>query len=195
MMRFVRLLLAGLLLAVALLAAEQHAEHPEGGESHPPVDLWKTVNFAILAAGLGWLIRKFALGYLNGRTVAIQEGIREAHEIKAAAEARAAEMERRLAGLDAEIAQLRARGLEEIAEEEARLRAETGRAMARMQTNAEQEMASAVKQARKELRAQAAELALRLARQKVAERMTPEAESRLMGAFVQDVGRVFRKQV
>ena len=69
---------------------------------------WKWANFAILAAGLGYLIRKHAPAFFEQRSLEIRQGIAEATKAKQEAEARAAAMERRLASLESEIASLRA---------------------------------------------------------------------------------------
>ena len=178
---------AGLLLAAEHADAEHAAE---GGAHAVNVDLWKTVNFLILAVGLGWLIKKYLSPYFRKRTAEIQDGIVEARKLKAEAETRAAQMEERMAHLDDEIAALREAAKKELAAEEERLKADTGRSVARMQSNAQQEIASATKQAKKELRAYSAELALELARRKVRERMTPEIANSLMDSMVSDLKRM-----
>ena len=179
------LVLAGL-CAGPILAAE----HGEGGEEEAThVDLWKTVNFAILAAGLGWATKKYGGPYFRGRTKKIQQDIVEARKLKQEAEARAAEMERRMANIEAEIEELRESAKGEIAAEEQRLKAATEQSVARMKASAEREIASAAKQARKDLKVFAGELALELARQKLRDRMTSEVSARLIDSLVDDLPR------
>ncbi len=181
-MRQVRkLLFIALLLAASLAVAATEAEAP--GEPHFNVELWKTLNFVLLAAGLVWLIRKFLLPYFSQRTQQIQDGIAEARKLKESAEARAAEMERRLAGLEHQIAEMRDKARAEMAAEEARIQRETEWAAARLEANAKGEIASAVTQARRQLRAFATELAVDLARRKVEEQMTPQIQARLVDAL------------
>ena len=166
-----------------------HEEHGEEGE-HDNVTAWKALNFVLLAGALIYLLRKPAGRYFASRTEGIRKGIDEATAARQDAEARAAEMERRLQGLEAEIAQLRVKAREEMAAEEERLRAESVQALARIRERAGQEILSTTSHARNELRAEAARLALEMAEQQVRERMTPEVASGLVSSFVNDLARL-----
>lgn len=170
-------------LAVTVLACA------EGGGEHGAASLtgWKWANFALLAAGLGYLIAKKAPAFFQGRTADIRKGIAEAAGLKAGADARAAEIERRMASLGAEVEALRATARQEMEAENQRLRAETERHLAKIQEQAEQEIASAAKAARQELKSHAAELAIRLAERQLRGRMTAEAEQGLVAGFVHDL--------
>ena len=188
MRRLLMLLLVTVFCAGIILAAG-HGEYTKDEADH--VQLWKTFNFVILAVGLGWATRKYAGAYFRGRTRDIQQDIVEARKLKEEAEAKAAEMERRMANLDTDVKQLQETAKSELAAEEVRLKVATEQSIARMKTNAEQEIASATKHAQKELKAFAGELALDLARQKLRDRMTSEVSSKLIDSFVDDLpGRV-----
>ncbi len=197
-------LFAMLTLAVPCSAQEGEAGHGDDlrvevpgeeshDDSHANVDFWKTVNFTILAIGLGWLIKKFAGGYFRDQTAKIQQGIVDAKKTQEEAEARASEIERRMSGLDEQIAELRSQAKSELSHEESRLREQTEQMIARVETNARQEIASATKQARNDLRAYAADLALEIAREKVRERMTPEISGRLVDRLITDLGRLSQR--
>src|SRR5437660_4570266 len=108
----------------------------------------------------------------------------EAAKERQAAEERAAEVDRRLANLEAEIASLRAHAQEEAEAETQRLAQHTAAEIARIQARAEQEIVSAGKAARLELKRHAAELAIALADQKIRARMTPETQDALVPRFV-----------
>ncbi len=183
----------GQLVAVALFcaatAALAAAEGEAGGEHHFNIELWKTINFVLLASLLGWLMARRLPPFFSGRTRSIQKEIAEARELKEKAEARTAEMERRMANLEHQIAELREAAKKELAAEEARIQQETEWAAARLEANAKGEIASALTQARRELRAFAAELAVDLARRKVEERMTPEIQVRLVGSLAETLKR------
>jgi len=166
---------------------EAEISHEEEGGN---VTLWKTLNFVLLAAGLIFLLRKPARQFFASRTEDIRKGIDEATAARKDAEARAADMERRLQGLETEIAQLREKAREEMAAEEERLRAESAHALARIRERAGQEILSTTSHARNELRAEAARLALELAEQNVRGRMTPEVASGLLNSFVNDLARI-----
>jgi F-type H+-transporting ATPase subunit b len=171
-------------LAFASLA---FAEESASGEK----DLtgWKWANFAILAAGIGYLLVKQAGPYFAARSVEIQKGIEDAQKLRAEAEERAAAMDARLAILGVEVEAMRKASLEEASQEAHRFRQETAHEMAKIQANAEREISSALKAAQIELKRYSAQLAIDLAREKVRERMTPADQETLVRNFVTDLSR------
>ena len=56
---------------------------------------WKWANFAVLAAGLGYLVAKNAGPFFRSRSEEIQKGIKDAAQVRAEAEARASAIEKR----------------------------------------------------------------------------------------------------
>jgi F0F1-type ATP synthase membrane subunit b/b' len=111
----------------------------------------------------------------------------EAGDVRNEAEARAAEVDRRLANLEAEIAALRAESGKEEEAEAGRFGRHTAAEIAKTQAQAEQEIAAAGKAARLELKRYCADLAVGLAEQKIRARMTPEAEDALVRGFIRDL--------
>src|SRR5438128_2694929 len=110
------LALSALLLVSAARGVAQETASPakpeppaaaEGGEAEVS-PLWAWANFVILAGALGYLVAKKGGPFFAARSQSIRKGIAEAEQIRASAEASAAEVERRLAGLQAEIEGLRA---------------------------------------------------------------------------------------
>ncbi len=150
---------------------------------------WKLANFVLLATGLGYLIYKKGGAYFRTRSEQIRQGIAEAARFKEQAEARAAQVEQRLAGLAVEIKNLRQAARQESQAEGERVRLETERALGKIQTQAEQEIAAAVKAARQEVKAHSAELAVRLAEQTILRRITPEIEDRLVSSTIAELER------
>ncbi len=67
---------------------------------------------------------------------------------------------------------------------------ETQSLVAKLQANAESEVATMTKQAQNALRAQASELALSLARQKVAARINAATDAGLIAGFVSDLKKM-----
>jgi F-type H+-transporting ATPase subunit b len=111
----------------------------------------------------------------------------EAGDQKKEADARVAAVEQRLAGLESEIASLRAESQREAQAETSRMAQQTTLEMAKIQTQAEQEIASAAKAARTDLKRYSAQLAVGLAAGKIRERMTPAAQDALVEGFVRDL--------
>ena len=193
-----RLLITAAFAACFIFAqhAPQGTEHAkaavEHGKDHAQAPMpneiwWKWANFAILAAGLGYLIGKNAGPFFRTHTEEIQQGIRDAAAVRAEAEARATEIEKRIANLNAEVEALRQKSHEEIAREGERVSAETARLIAKIQRQAEADIASAAKNASQELKAYSAELAIQMAAQQIEQRMTQQSQEQLANAFVDDI--------
>lgn len=185
------ILLCGSGLAISAQMHEAHADAhaaADHGDHHgDDLTLWKVANFAILAGALGWAAVRKGGPYFRSRTTEIQKGIAEAARVRQEAEARAAEIERRIAGLAADVETLRRTSREEMAGEGERIQAETAQLLARISSQAEQEIASAGKLARRELRAYSVDLAIEIATQRVHDRMSPQTQESLVGSFVRDL--------
>jgi F-type H+-transporting ATPase subunit b len=188
-----RLIFAALaiMLLVKLPARAQEREteaekvkEAQGVTEKGPNVFWGWLNFALLAAGLGYVIKKNAGPYFAQRSLEIRKGMADAEAARAASEAKVAEVDRRLANLQTEIEALR-RGAQLEAQAEAeRVRREAVAEMAKIQSHLTEEIASAAKSATLDLRRYSAELALGLAEKKIAARLAPEIQNRLVGRFV-----------
>jgi F0F1-type ATP synthase membrane subunit b/b' len=182
--------ITGLLFCVPLTRAQEGgskvpAKSGEGESEVSPV--WAWANFAILAAALGYLIVKKGGPWFASRTYAIRKGIAEAEDIRADAEARAEEVDRRLAGLAAEIEALRHDARSEQAAEAERIRQQTVIDLARIQEHATREIDAAGKASRIELKRYAARLSVGLAEQKIRRQINPALRSELVENFVHDL--------
>ena len=191
-----------LLAATFALAQEPHREHAsqpaEGAEQRLERDAeeekpmanaswWKVANFAVLAGGLGYVIAKTAGPYFRTRGEEIQQGIRDAAQVRAEAEARAAAIESKIGNLSGEIESIRAASKAEIAAEGARVQAETEAQIAKVRRQADMEIASATKHASLELKAYSAQLALELAEKQIRQQLAPRTQEELANAFVNDM--------
>jgi F-type H+-transporting ATPase subunit b len=179
--RIIRILSAAALSAVPVLAAEESG----GGKSGTIILQW--VNFAMLAAILGWLVAKHGGPLIAARSKQIQDGLRTGEKAKAEAEARAAEVAIRVANLGKEIETMRASARDEREREADRIRRESQAEIARIGHQAEMEIETAGKQARLEVQRFAARLAIDLAEQKVRARISPEIQSMLLDGFLRDL--------
>lgn len=188
---------AGLFLWLALLVtpaifaqntpahADKAANAAENDAEGGKWTYWMWANFAVLVAGLGYLTVKSLGPYYRSRHEVIQKGIAEASEQKRSAESNLADMEKRLASIDREVARLRESSGAEFASEADRIRRDTEQQLVRLQRQTEYEIAAMGKHARQELKAYAAALAIDLAEQRVRSRMNPDMEERLVHSFIQ----------
>jgi F-type H+-transporting ATPase subunit b len=181
-------LLALAFSAAALFAQEEGHAQKTASNLSPTLEivlLW--VNFALLAIGLGYLIKKYGGPFFAARSERIQREIVEAAKVRQDAEARSAEVDRRLANLEADLAALRVESRQELESLERHTTSKASAEIARIQSNAEQEIAAAGKAARLELKRYSAELAVHLAGEKIRARMTPDAQDALVRDFVKEL--------
>jgi F-type H+-transporting ATPase subunit b len=108
----------------------------------------------------------------------------EAGQLRKQAEARAAEMERRLAGIQSDIAALREESRKQALAEAERIAQQTVVETAKIHAQAEQDIALAAKAARAELKRHSAELAVALAERLIRARMTTATQDELVREFV-----------
>ncbi len=180
-----------LMLFVKLPAPAQKREteaekvrEAQGVTEKGPNVFWGWLNFALLAGGLGYVIRKNAGPYFAQRSLEIRKGMADAEAARAASDAKVAEVDRRLANLQAEIEALRHGAQQEAEADAERVRRDAAVEVAKIQSHLVDEIASAAKSATLELRRYAADLALALAEQNIAARMSPQTQDRLVGSFV-----------
>jgi F0F1-type ATP synthase membrane subunit b/b' len=174
-------------LLLCLTAGLSFAAGAEGGEGDGNLLMWKWANFLVLAGGLGYLMAKTLPGLFAERSQSIVKDMTDSEKIRKDAEARAAEVDRRLAGLEAEIAALRTDSKKESEAETERLARHTAAEIAKIRAHSEQEIVAAGKAARLDLKRYAAELAVDLAEKKIRARMTPAIEDGLVRGFVRDL--------
>ena len=189
MRRSILTIVMGLALAACALPQEPAPgiEPKNDAEQGDPWIWWKWVNFLILAGGLGYLISKHAPPYFAQRSREIQEALLEGAKAKQSAEARAAIIEKRLAGLDREMQSLRQAASAETAAEGELLRRETESRLHRIQQQAAQEIELMTLAARQELRKYTALLALDLAEQRIHSRISKDVQEELVDGFLQDL--------
>ena len=179
-----RLVLGVALLATPLLAQESGSAPPD-----PNLEVWKWLNFVILASLLFWIAIKQGGPALRARTGEIGEGLAAGEKAKAEADARAAEVQAKLANLEKEIAEMHAAARLELNREAERIRSDAQKEIALIHLQLDQETTSAAKMAKLEVQRFAAKLAIDLAEKKVRARMTPDVQAALLETFVRDFPR------
>jgi len=175
------------------LMGQEAGEHGAAAEAAEPSIVWVWVNFVILAVVLVKFVPKvwFDLaGYKNfaERTSQIQKDITDAQQVRRDSEARAAQMEARLKALGADIETFRKQAATEMQQEGERIRQETVAQIKKVEQQAALEIESAGKAATRELRKYSAELALKLAEERVRARLDASSESALVERFVKELG-------
>ena len=176
----------GVVLACVALPQERGATEKQQEQGDPMIG-WKWANFLILGAGIGYLIAKNVPALFRKQTDEIQKALAEAAQAKLEADSQAAAIEKRFAGLSAEVESLRKTAHAEMEAESARLLREGEQHLQRIQEQTAQEIDLMTRGAKDELRRYVAALALDLAEQRVRSRITPAAEETLVDGFIQDL--------
>jgi len=183
-----RLFFACFLLVLLFAAAGAHAAE-EGGSaaSEKAAEIFKWINFAIVAGLVLWLCLKKAPAFFSRRAAAISSAVTSATAAKAAADAQLREAETKLANLQKEVAELRALAERESAAEVARLRAATQSDAQKIAAAAKAEIEAAERAARLALKALAANLAVDGAESLLAKQLNPQAQEALISSFVKSL--------
>jgi F-type H+-transporting ATPase subunit b len=145
------------------------------------------INFAILAAGAVWVVRKAMPNGFAPRTAEIQKGIEEARRASAEASARLSEIEGRLSRLDAEITGIRSAAESDFSAEEQRIKADAERDAQQVIAAAEQEIAAAARTVQRDLKAFVAGLAVDLAEKKI--KVDDATDQALVRGFAAQLGK------
>lgn len=135
----------------------------------PIAAFWISIlfNFAVIAGGIAYMLKKHLPGAFRNRTLSIQRGMAEAQKASEEARQRLSDIENRLSRLDAEIAAMREAAEREATSEEAKIRAAAEQDTRKVIESAEQEIVAAANVARRELKAYAADIAVALAQQQL----------------------------
>ena len=183
--------------AIVAQATEPGAEETEiaeepaaaGTEEHGVLEVvlhW--VNFLLVAVGVWYLGKKFAVPMFAERTRAIQENMQTSARAMAEASERLADIEQKLQHLDKEIQQLRETARQDAAAEQVRMEELTQAEARKIAQAAEQEIETAAKAARRELQRYSADLAVGLAERQLRETFSADAEKQILRSFVNDLG-------
>jgi F-type H+-transporting ATPase subunit b len=189
MIRNRRVFFAANALFVLLFAVVSAHAAEEGGNAatERATEIFKWINFAIVAGVILWLCLKKAPAFFSGRASAIGSAITTATAAKAAADAQLREAETKLANLQKEVAELRAFASRESAAEVERLRAATQNDAQKIAAAAKAEIEAAERTARLALKALAANLAVDGAESLLAKQLNPQAQESLISNFVKSL--------
>jgi F-type H+-transporting ATPase subunit b len=176
-----------LLLFFCAALSARAAEEGRGSSGEHASEIFKWINFAIVAAVLIWLFAKKLPAWFRGNADKISSAITKATAAKEEAERQVREAESKLASLKQEIAALQAAAKREAIEEAERIRALAQSEAKRIGMAAQAEIETAERAARLELKALAASLAVDGAETLLAKQLTPAAQESLVDTFVKSL--------
>jgi F-type H+-transporting ATPase subunit b len=172
------------LLAVAILfvAPDPAYAAEEGG--NPVLELAaRLLNFGILAGVLVYFLKSPIAAYLVSRSSQIRQDLVAAAELRTAATAQLAEIERRMKALPAELEALTAQGAEDVRAERERIAKAAAAERERLLEQTRREIDMRLRIAKRELVEHAAQLAVRAARARIESTITPDDQLRLVDRY------------
>jgi F-type H+-transporting ATPase subunit b len=176
---------AAVLFAVLFAVLSVHAAEEGGNAAQEHAnEIFKWINFVLVAGGLIWLFGKVLPSKFRGNADSISSAITKATAAKAEADRQLREAEEKLAHLEQEVAQLRADAQREAEAEGQRIRNVTQADAQKIGVAATAEVEAAERAARLELKAIAANLAVDGAESLLAKQLTPQGQEALVSAFV-----------
>jgi len=172
-------------------AQHQPAQHEAGGgegseEAHEQTWLQtaaKVANFAILAGALAYFLRRPITTYLASRETQIRQDLVAAAEMRSAANAQLADIEKKLQSLPAELDALRRQGAEDVAAEQRRIAQTAAAERERLIEQTRREIDMRLRVARRELTEHAAQLAINVAEERIKRSITPDDQLRLVDRY------------
>jgi F-type H+-transporting ATPase subunit b len=170
-------------------AAGQPA-HGEAAAEHGPTVLQiiaKLLNFAVLVGLLVYYLRTPIAEYLASRSTQIRQELVTAAEMRAAATAQLAEIQRKLATLPGELEALKAQGAEDVKAEKIRIAHAAAAERERLIEQTHREIATRLRIARRSLVELAADLAVGVARERIATSITLDDQLRLVDRYTQQL--------
>jgi F-type H+-transporting ATPase subunit b len=179
-MKVATFVLVTLLLAVLSARAEEGASASQQSTEN----LFKWINFALVAGFIVWFCLKYGPAYFGRRADKIGSAIQKSTEEKNQADQQLREAEIKLQNLEKEVAELRASAQRESAAEAQRIRNLTQTDAQKIDAAAKAEVDAAERAARLELKALAANLAVNGAESLLAQQLTPAAQESLINNFV-----------
>ena len=159
-------------------------ENAEGEHGNPIVQTAaRLLNFAILIGALAYFLRSPFAAYLVSRSTQIRQDLVTAAEMRAAATAQLADIDRKMQALPAELEALRQQGAEDVTAEQARIAQAAQEERVRLLEQTRREIEMRLRIARRELTEHAAHLSVQVAEQRIRRSITPDDQIRLVDRY------------
>jgi F-type H+-transporting ATPase subunit b len=130
-----------------------------------------------------YFLKTPASTYLAARATQIRQDLVTAAETRATATAQLAEIERKLQALPAELQALKAQGAEDVKAEQARIAQAAAAERERLIAQTRREIDTRLRLARRQLTEHAAQLAVKVAEERIRRTITPEDQLRLVDRY------------
>jgi F-type H+-transporting ATPase subunit b len=155
--------------------------------------LGKCINFVILFGGLAFLLNKPVRRFLSLKSEEKKRSLKEAEEGKLSAEEKRRTTEQRLGGLQAEAEGILEEAKSAGLKEKSKIGILAGQEVERIKRFTQQEIEAQVKSGVHELKEYAAELAARLAEERLKKDLTEEEHSRLIDRSIDRLQELYER--
>jgi F-type H+-transporting ATPase subunit b len=178
-----------LLLALPVIArAEEIEAHGEGVEGIPWAKIaLHALNLVVLFGIIGWFARKPLKDAIASRATNVKKDMDDINALRKQAQDRYAEVETRLQAYDKKLAEMKGQAEQEAAAEAREIAARAERDAQQIQAAAQRTIRDETLRARQALRADAVELAVKIAEEQLKRTITEEDQRRLASEFLHTV--------
>ena len=159
-----------------------------GGESHwMATDTYKVMNFAVLAIGLFFLLKKPVSQALNARIDGIREQLEELEAQKKAAEDELAKYNEKLATLEGEAETIVAEYVRQGEEAKARILSEAEKTAEKLEEQAKRNIENEFKKAKEDIQAEIIDKALLKAEEIIKSKISDDDQNSLVDEYLDKV--------
>ena len=155
---------------------------------YPGLELWKFINLAIFLGLMTYILRRPLSDGLRNRRETIRQELLESRQERDQALAKLAEIESRLAQIDADVASIHEQGSLEADAERMRIAQQSELEISNLRERAHRDIENAGKVAEQELRRFVAQESVRLAGQTLRREIRVEDDARLIQSTVAQLG-------
>jgi F-type H+-transporting ATPase subunit b len=172
-------------LALLVLASTEPAQAAGGGgEDALRQTAWQAFNLVLLIGVIVWAARGPVMSFFGERRNQIQNDLDDAARLLSEAETRNSELQRRIVDLGSEVEEIRETTRARAEEESERILAEARKAAERIRADATAAVEQELRRARRELRDEAASLALTAAADILRDEIAESDRDRLLDEFI-----------
>ena len=158
------------------------------GESHwLATDTYKTMNFAVLAIGLFFLLKKPISQALNARIQGIKEQLEDLESQKQAAEAELAKYNEKLATLEGEAETIVAEYVRQGEDAKARILAEAEKTAEKLEEQAKKNIENEFNKAKENIQAEIIDKALEKAEEMIKSKISDDDQNSLVDEYLDKV--------
>ncbi|MFQ5722280.1 MAG: hypothetical protein ACE5GI_07290 [Candidatus Aminicenantales bacterium] len=187
-MKRLSLIILILLLSTTLIIAK------ESKESNSTEFLGKTINFILLFGALAYLLFQPLKNFLQKRTEDVEKALQEAEDSKQKTAQKLEDIKKRLANLKEEVASIEKEGEVEGKRTKEKIIKEAQLEAARIKNLAQEEIKMLTLAGLRELREYTAELATAIALERIKEKLTPQAQSKIFDKSLKNIEKLYERK-